>query len=69
MSQLQEIYEGWKNLLFENPKVEKIAKERIKICVGCTKLKSNNSCEICGCYMPAKTRSMGSHCPDEPPKW
>lgn len=63
MSQLQEIYEGWKNYLFENPKVEKIAKKRIEICVNCEKFKTNHCCDICGCFMPAKTRSMSSKCP------
>ena len=62
MSQLQEIYEGWKNYLFENPKVENIAKERIKICVECEKFTKNHTCEMCGCFMPAKCRSMGSKC-------
>jgi len=69
MGQLQEIYEGWKNYIFENPEVEKIAKERIAICVGCEKLRTNNTCEICGCFMPAKCRSLMSHCADDPPKW
>ena len=69
MSQLQEIYEGWKNYLFENSKVEKIAKERIAMCVICKNLTKNKTCEICGCFLPAKCRSIESHCPDDPPKW
>jgi hypothetical protein len=62
MSRLSEIYEGWKNYAFPNIQVEEIAKKRIAICVVCDKLKKNNSCALCGCYMPAKVRSLKSHC-------
>ena len=62
MGQLAEIFEGWKNYTFQNPQVEKEAKRRMTICVGCNKLKKNNTCTLCGCYMPAKVRSPKSHC-------
>jgi len=62
MSRLSEIYEGWKNLVFTNPNVETEAKRRIEICVDCDKLLKNNSCKLCGCYMPAKVRSPKSKC-------
>lgn len=62
MSRLSEIYEGWKNYTFPNAQVEEIAKKRMAICVECNKLKKNNSCALCGCYMPAKVRSLKSHC-------
>ena len=62
MSRLSEIYDGWKNYAFPNQQVETMAKERIAICVKCDKLKKNNSCSLCGCYMPAKVRSPKSHC-------
>jgi len=61
---LLEIYEGWKNLIFPSPEIEEIAKKRIAICVqnDCKKLRANNSCALCGCYMPAKVRSPQSRC-------
>jgi hypothetical protein len=62
MTQLEEIYTGWKNFAFPNPRVEEIAKKRIAICYNCDKLQKNNTCAICGCYMPAKTRSLKSKC-------
>ena len=62
MSKLSEIYDGWKNLTFQNPKVEEMAKNRIAICVECNKLNKRNTCMICGCYMPAKVRSPKSRC-------
>ena len=64
MSQLTEIYDGWKNYVFQDPEVEEIAKKRIAICVAneCKKFKTNKSCAMCGCYMPAKVRSKRSKC-------
>lgn len=64
MSQLSEIYDGWKNYVFQDPEVEEIAKKRIAICVAneCKKFKTNKSCAMCGCYMPAKVRSRKSRC-------
>lgn len=64
MSRLQEIFEGWKNLTFQNPTIEKEAKRRIAICLknDCKKLNDRNYCALCGCYMPAKVRSPKSHC-------
>lgn len=62
MSRLLEIYEGWKNLAFPDVNVEIEAKRRIGICVNCAYLTKKNYCQICGCYMPAKVRSMKSKC-------
>lgn len=63
MSRLDDIYQGWKNYIFPNPAIEKAAKKRASICVTCPKLKLNNVCASCGCYIPAKTRSVNSRCP------
>ena len=65
MSVLSEIYNGWKNYVFPNPQIEELAKKRIAICVNneCGKFKPNKSCTMCGCYMPAKVRSLRSKCP------
>jgi hypothetical protein len=62
MSQLSEIYDGWKNYVFQDPQVEEIAKKRIAICVECKKLNARKFCMICGCYMAAKVRSPKSKC-------
>jgi len=62
MSVLSEIYEGWKNYTFPTPEIEAIAKKRMAICVECEKLRANKSCMLCGCYMPAKCRSISSKC-------
>ena len=50
--------------MFPNPEIEKIAKERIAICVEnkCGKFRPNNTCALCGCFMPAKVRSPKSTC-------
>ena len=65
MSILAEIYDGWKNFIFENPSVEEEAKRRIGICVEnkCKKFNPSKTCGVCGCYMPAKARSIKSKCP------
>jgi hypothetical protein len=64
MSQLTEIYDGWKNLIFLNPEVEAEAKRRIEICVNneCGKFTTKKTCSLCGCFMPAKVRSPKSKC-------
>lgn len=67
MSRLSEIYEGWKNLVFENKEVEEEAKRRMAICVPCKNLSDHNYCKLCNCYMPAKVRSLQSRCWDK--KW
>lgn len=65
MGKLSEIYDGWKNYVFPTPEMELKAKERISVCVKneCNKFRTNNTCSICGCYMPAKVRSPKSKCP------
>jgi len=67
MNRLQEIFKGWKNYMFPNKDIEEIAKTRMEICIGCDKLSDRNYCDICGCYMPAKVRSIKSKCDDK--KW
>lgn len=66
MSQLEEILDGWKNLLFKNKQAEEIAVKRLKICLDCTDyVKDKKKCGICRCYIPAKTRSETSLCPSK----
>jgi len=67
MVTLSEIYDGWKNYIFPNPQIKEIAKKRANICVSCDKLRKNKTCKLCGCYVPAKTRSIKSICPIK--KW
>jgi hypothetical protein len=64
MSQLDDIFTGWKNYIFPSPEVETEAKRRITICVSnqCGKFRKNKTCMLCGCYMPAKVRSPKSFC-------
>lgn len=63
MNKLTEIYAGWKHYIFQTPEIEEKAKIRMKICVeNCDKLNNRNICSKCGCYMPAKVRSLKSNC-------
>ena len=75
---LQRIIEGWKNYVFRDPEVEKVAKYRALRCATCDFNKDMIDNEITGilkplgvtiqactkCYCPIaqKTRSMDSKC-------
>ena len=61
-AKLSEIFNGWKNVVFPNENVEKIAKARASICADC-EYNVISRCKKCGCPLIAKTRSMQSHCP------
>lgn len=82
MSKLQEMYDGWKNLLVPSEEmksiIERIATARLNICNTCefdsnkvkttmTKVRFDRHCTNCGCTLAAKTRSLTSSCPLE--KW
>lgn len=62
MSKLTEILSGFKNLVWEDPRIEKIAIDRALICGECPS-NINNQCKECGCFLIAKTRSEYSKCP------
>jgi hypothetical protein len=66
MGKLQEILSGWGNLIWENPRIEKIAMDRAVICSSCDK-NVNGKCNLCGCIIAAKCRSEFSKCPAS--KW
>ena len=61
---LEKIFEGFKNLVFKNPKVEKVALDRLKVCHKCPSRKGIK-CGKCGCFLATKTRSLTSECPDK----
>ena len=61
-AKVSEIFNGWKNVVFPNEHVEKIAKARASICGSC-EYNVKSRCTKCGCPLIAKTRSMQSHCP------
>lgn len=58
-NKLSAIVEGWKNFIFHDPEIEKIALERAKICSTCPSNKFS-ICGECGCMLSAKTRSTKS---------
>lgn len=64
LDKFNEIISGWKNYMFKSESVEKVAKERLKICVSCIELNNEtNRCKKCGCPISAKVRSLKSKCP------
>ena len=62
LKNIQNIMIGFRNLVWKNPEVEKIAMERIKICASCKELKDNGFCGLCGCYVAAKIRVPEEQC-------
>ena len=63
------IYNGWKNYIFPDDNVRKIAEERANICASCEHMKQMNAkvgirlfmiwkCSICGCPIGPKTYSI-----------
>lgn len=74
VEKVSEILEGWKNLVWENPKVEKVAKTRLDVCAGCIlrsdypePVKLSSVCTGCGCNIEAKVRCVKCVCPEK--KW
>ena len=44
--------------------------ERYQICLQCEHLnKFWKFCNLCGCFMPLKTKLRWAECPDEPARW
>lgn len=64
MSRLTEIYEGWKNYIFQTPEIEVLAKERIAVCAVCIHLNILDICSRCSCPKAGKARSPESRCPE-----
>ena len=68
MSQAQEIYQGFKNLIFKDEKIEVEAEKKLKICFECPFRGERfgiPKCNKCGCVISAKARSSNSKCPDK----
>jgi len=65
MSKLQEIKEGWWNLIINNQTEQ--SKERLEVCKACEHPTKLGTCNLCNCYIPAKVLSKKSKCPID--KW
>jgi hypothetical protein len=74
------IFEGLGNTIFKKEHIEKIAADRMKICMDCSRLDlegprcmipgTQPCCSECGCKLSLKTRSLSSECPHpDGPKW
>lgn len=42
---------------------DKVAKERIAICLDCEHITEDNRCSVCGCHLEAKVKVQISSCP------
>lgn len=65
ISDIKQIVDGWKNLIFRNAASEEIGKKRASICLNCVAFYNpkNGRCKICNCYIPAAVRSKDKRCP------
>jgi hypothetical protein len=63
IEKFDEIVSGWKNYMFKSEEVESIAKKRLITCLNCEHITKNKRCSKCGCFIPAKVRSLKSKCP------
>jgi hypothetical protein len=70
----KQIMEGIKNSVIRDAFVEKIAADRMELCNMCVRKDTEGSscvmpgtqpcCNLCGCSLTFKTRSLSSECPD-----
>jgi len=70
-----QILKGIKNNIFKKEHVEEIAEERLAKCLMCEHYSEDNSdciiagispcCNICGCSIKIKIRSLSSDCPEK----
>lgn len=64
VEQINQIAEGWKNLIFKNPVSEEMGKKRLAICVDCKPhfKEVTLRCGVCNCFVPAAVRSSQKRC-------
>jgi hypothetical protein len=48
---------------------QELSEKRVKICYNCPHLRQGISCNLCGCFIDAKTRLPNERCPDKIPRW
>jgi len=59
---IKSILTGWKNVVWKDKEIEAEAIRRVEICADCSSNR-NTICKQCGCWIPAKARSMIEACP------
>ena len=61
--QIKTGFGGWKNLVFKNAAVERLAEYRQLVCNRCEHRQAI-TCGLCGCPLAAKQRAKDASCPD-----
>jgi len=67
---INNIINGWKNVIIKDEDIEELAKTRIQVCNNCpNKMKQLglDVCGLCHCPLMAKVRSLDEVCPIK--KW
>lgn len=69
--QAKQIVSGLTNYLkmkanVSNSEIEEIQRKRFAICIECEfRNKEKNTCNLCGCFLVVKTRSLEASCPEK----
>ncbi len=60
MGDIKAILNGFKNLVWKTPEIEAIAMARAIVCSKCPSYQDSPvaHCKACGCFLPAKVRSV-----------
>ena len=77
LTRIKHIAQGFKNYIFEDEQVERIAKERTAICAACPhitkyefyRLIGHYGCSLCTCAISTLVRSLDHACEDNPKRW
>lgn len=65
-TEFRDIIDGWKNLIFHKPEIEKLAHNRAIICANC-EYSNLGLCTKCNCPLITKCRAKKNTCPTN--KW
>lgn len=66
IQKLTSIAEGWANYVWDNPRMEPVARQRLEHCKTCEKVGHKAGipyCKLCTCPIEAKVRSPAEACP------
>lgn len=68
ITKFNEIVDGWKNYIFQNPATEELGKQRLTKCLTCEwRNIVTDRCKLCRCPIQTAVRSRLKRCPAN--KW
>lgn len=64
MRKLRNILHGFWLLLMDDKDSAALVEVRQPVCDGCDFKSEHNTCNVCGCFLPAKQRVKDEECPE-----